>query len=116
MEQKDEMIIVEEPAFKVGDTVIATGYTVYTGKPTDNDYVKYGFKNAQFVLMMGTLVDLDDKIATIKINDVDCVFDTNKVVLYEDELYNRVKSLYDEYVKKSMKIDTIISDIKTILY
>lgn len=115
-EQNDEMIIVEEPTFKVGDTVIATGYSVYTGKPTDGDYVKYGFKNAQFVLMTGTLVDLDDKVATIRINNVDCVFDTNKVVLYDVELYNKVKDLYDDYVKKSREIDPIISDIKNILY
>ena len=116
MEQNNTMIVIEEPTFKVGDTVIATGYSVYSGKITDYDYLKYGFKNAQFVLMTGILVSFDNKIATITINDVDCVFDTNKVILYNDELYNRVKNLYDEYVKKSGEIDTIISDIKKILY
>lgn len=115
-EQNGEMIIIEEPTFKVGDIVIATGYSVYTGKPTDNDYVKYGFKNAQFVLMTGTLVDLDDKVATIRINNVDCVFDANKVVLYDVELYNKVKDLYDGYVKKSVERDMLIEDIKNILY
>lgn len=116
MELKDEILIIEEPTFKIGDQVIATGYAVYSGKSVDSDYVKYGFRNAQFVLMTGTLIDFDGKVATVKVDDIECVFDTNRVVLYTDSLYEKVTILYDAYVRKSKERDMLIEDIKNMLY
>lgn len=111
-----DKLIVEEPALKEGDTVIATGYVVYTGKSSDKDYEQYGLKNAQFVLMTGTLVLIDDREATVKVDDKECIFDANKVMLYNTELYNRVKELYDAYERKSKERDMLIEDIKNMLY